>query len=354
MKTSQLTFTRFIAAMSIVVLHFGKNVFPFNIEPLYTIFGNAGVGVSYFFVLSGFVMVIAYGNRNKIGVRQYYLNRIARIYPLYLLALILMCIITIKRGINPFDFVLQVFALQAWFPPNALKLNWPAWSLSVEALFYLAFPALLIIYKKIKFKYVIIGAVILWLSTQIIVNYLYLSPFYKGFRSNSHDFIYYFPLFHINEFIIGNIAGFFYLRADKQRNYDVSIILLFTILIVFLSLKTIINYHDGLVAIIFAPLILLLALNNGKITQIFNNRYLIILGEASYGIYILQACIINYCLSTFKRLHFNNEAGHFYCYLVILLITSITCYLLIEVPARNWIKNYKGNPLKNILLKPNN
>ena len=53
MRADQLTFTRFIAAVSIVVFHFGKGAFPFNLFPLNVLFQRAELAVSYFFVHLG-------------------------------------------------------------------------------------------------------------------------------------------------------------------------------------------------------------------------------------------------------------------------------------------------------------
>jgi peptidoglycan/LPS O-acetylase OafA/YrhL len=88
MRLDQLTFTRFIAAISIVVFHYGRNVFPFDMDGIKFLFRQANVGVSYFFILSGFIMVIAYGNRGKIEYVDYLKRRFARIYPVYFLAIL--------------------------------------------------------------------------------------------------------------------------------------------------------------------------------------------------------------------------------------------------------------------------
>jgi peptidoglycan/LPS O-acetylase OafA/YrhL len=60
MRAEQITFTRFFAALSIVVFHFGKNISPFNESSIKILFLQAHIGVSYFFLLSGFIMILAY------------------------------------------------------------------------------------------------------------------------------------------------------------------------------------------------------------------------------------------------------------------------------------------------------
>jgi peptidoglycan/LPS O-acetylase OafA/YrhL len=355
MKLNQLTFTRFLAALAIVVYHNQAINWPFNLPLLHLILSKANVGVSYFFILSGFVMIIAYGKQKAIKIKMgsYYLNRIARIYPVYLLALILAAIKIMMIGKVPLnDLLLQVFVIQSWVPGHIGKLNIPGWSLSVEALFYIAFPFLFnYYYSKYSFKAVTIFVLCLWLTTQILLNSVYLSPYYSVPPSNIHDLLFYFPLMHINEFMIGNILGFIYLKsAAKQANYDLHITAVVLALLIVLSVNRYVTFHDGLMAILFAPLILLLSLNNGKITKIFSNKYLILLGEASYSMYILQSPIKSFSSFLFEKVHLVNPDARFYTYLVVLIGISVGCYLFVEIPAKDWIKSWKSS--KPVKLQP--
>jgi peptidoglycan/LPS O-acetylase OafA/YrhL len=354
MKINQLTFTRFLAAVSIVIFHAKSSMYPFNLTFLHTLFNNAYVGVSYFFVLSGFVMVIAYGQNKsiKINSKSYYLNRIARIYPVYIIALILTVMTQIKNGeIYFMDLSLQTFALQAWFPASVAKLNRPGWSISAEALFYVLFPLIFnYFYSKRSFIFIFIFVICFWIISQIIANYLLLSSHYKAYPLFSN--LFYFPLLHLNEFLVGNIIGYAYLKLNKQpRNFDILIILVVILMIILLSFKAIANYSDGLLAIIFAPLILLMALNNGRISKIFSNKKLVMLGEASYSLYILQTPIKSCCYFILKKLHFANENWVFYIYLIVLIGVSILCYYFIEIPAKDWIKSFKISAKKKAQLK---
>lgn len=89
MRIDQLTFTRFIAAILMAIFHFEKESPLFNNSYLDFIIRKANIGVSYFFVLSGFVMIIAYSNQKKIYWKTYLKNRFARIYPIYFSSLLL-------------------------------------------------------------------------------------------------------------------------------------------------------------------------------------------------------------------------------------------------------------------------
>ena len=142
MRIEQLNFTRFIAAISIVIYHYGKEVSIFYNDYTSFIFRQANVGVSYFFILSGFIMIIAYGTREKINFLKYLNNRFARIYPVYLLAILLILGIKLFKNIDKIDLILNLSMLQSWIHNKALTLNYPGWSLSVELFFYLTFPLL--------------------------------------------------------------------------------------------------------------------------------------------------------------------------------------------------------------------
>lgn len=141
MRLEQLTFTGFIAAISIVIYHFGLDVYPFNIGYINQVFSHANLGVSYFFVLSGFVLIIAYGNKDVIDFKIFIKNRLARIYPLYFLGIILSIFFSVIRlDLNMNDLFLNLFVLQNWVSGTFYAINYPAWSICAEFFFYCSFP----------------------------------------------------------------------------------------------------------------------------------------------------------------------------------------------------------------------
>lgn len=338
MRINQITFTRFVAAIAIVIYHFGNNLFVYKIKYIQDIFSKANIGVSYFFILSGFIMIVAYNAKGKINYLDFYKNRFARIYPLYVLGLLLFFLIRYNAEI--YKIVLYLFGFQTWFPGEALILNYPGWSISVEFFFYLIFPFLynFIYSKKIKFIWIIIA--LIWIVTQFYSNYYIFSGLYKGIDTKSHDFIFYFPLLHLNEFLVGNLAGFFVINNFKQKNYDWSITFLF--ILILLSLFLPLFFHNGLLAILFIPLIIMISFNNGKITKLFALKSLEYLGEISYAIYITHIPILN-ILRQFLRwkkieMDFNLQ---FFVYIIILMICSSVFYQFIEKPFRDYLKKIK-------------
>ena len=113
-------------------------------------FKEGFVGVSFFFVLSGFI--IAYNYQEKLLTktttkRTFWVARIARIYPLHLLTLLIAaCIGGYVQYSDTTDwikhFVASTFLLQPFFPSADyfFSFNSPSWSLGCEQLFYFCFP----------------------------------------------------------------------------------------------------------------------------------------------------------------------------------------------------------------------
>ena len=90
-RIEALTFLRFFVAFTVITYHFGAEVtgafgeFSHHFAPRL---------MSFFFTLSGFVLTISYFEKPGFNIRQFYVARLARVAPLYFLALIL----TIPQG----------------------------------------------------------------------------------------------------------------------------------------------------------------------------------------------------------------------------------------------------------------
>ena len=115
MRIDQLTFTRFFAAIAIVIYHYGVNILPFNHHSINYIFKQANIGVSYFFILSGFVMMIAYRNNNKINFISYIQKRLARLYPVYFLAIIILFLLFLLSPNSKINFLDIFLKFQEYF-----------------------------------------------------------------------------------------------------------------------------------------------------------------------------------------------------------------------------------------------
>lgn len=348
-RIEALTFTRFVAAAAVVVFHFGRTAAPFNGEFMGALVTRAYVGVSYFFILSGFVMVIAYGHKDKVAARPYLRNRFARIYPVYLLAIAILFLLRLSEGehIDWKALGLNLLLVQAWIPDYAQSFNMPGWSLSVEMAFYVAFPWLYgSVYRRFELHRIAVAAFVLWASSQVVFHGLLRSPFYGGLHSTGHNAIFYFPLMHINQFVLGNVVGLFYLRrrGARRANYDLALVALFGAAAVVPAIVTAVNWHNGLLAILFVPLILLTAANTGRIARVSSLPPFVFLGEISYGIYILHLPIHGWCEVAFDGWGLGSETVRFYGFTLVLLAVSALSYVALEAPLRLWLKSRGSSP----------
>ncbi|HWI85850.1 MAG TPA: acyltransferase [Sphingomonas sp.] len=154
---------RGIAAITILIFHYQnlRHSVPGQPTPhltldsvpllawLWPIRQEGGLAVMLFWMISGFVFMNVYaGTRPRAST--FWVNRIARLYPLHLLTLLLVAAIQIcaMRQFGQWliypdntlkNFLLQLFFASAWVPPVVHSFNGPIWSVSIEILIYALF-----------------------------------------------------------------------------------------------------------------------------------------------------------------------------------------------------------------------
>ena len=345
MRIEQLTFTRFLAAVIIIVFHYGLDVPPFTYSSISFLFSN--IGISYFFVLSGFVLIIAYSKSDQpIVPRTFYKNRFARVYPVYLFALLFhILMLWICNFSITWDGVLvNLSMLQAWLPQYAMAINRAGWTLSVEVLFYLSFPLVYNrFYKKYQLTPTAMAILGFWLCSQMLSSYLISIPTNIKEDSFSHHFIYYFPLMHFNQFLVGNLFGMILLNTYDRfsKNWDVLLILLLAGMAALLRYPIpFANYHNGFLALFFGFIILIISLNTGICTKFTGGKMAVFLGEISFGMYILQIPVHDAFYKITKPFYYQHPNWFFYLYLLVLLLISALSFHFIETPLRRLIRKW--------------
>lgn len=105
--------------------------------------------VSFFFILSGFVLSLAYGKKIDDGTfsqKQFVIKQLSKFYPLHILTLttIIMLDLRIGEDIDTYKVILCILLLQSWIPSNDFNFafNGVSWFLSDIIFFYLIFPFL--------------------------------------------------------------------------------------------------------------------------------------------------------------------------------------------------------------------
>ena len=132
---------RFIFALFIFAEHF-----PISQDAPHLLHGAGAMGVSFFIVLSGFVMSIGYEKRVQEPAFQwkdFMFKRLIRLWPLHLLCLVAWVILAYgawgSSAIHPLPLLGNALLLQ-WLPIEHIEGNSVAWCLSVLVIFYAVYP----------------------------------------------------------------------------------------------------------------------------------------------------------------------------------------------------------------------
>jgi peptidoglycan/LPS O-acetylase OafA/YrhL/O-antigen/teichoic acid export membrane protein len=162
---------RALAASSIVLLHcwqYSDPAGPVNLGPMNQIaLQGLPLGVTLFFTLSGFLLYLPFASAIIRGepvpsVGRYMRNRALRILPAYwvillLVALVLQSALVWDHGDHarvaaiddPSLLIRNLLLVQTYDPHTILTGIGPAWSLAVEAVFYLALPLLVLVAARL-------------------------------------------------------------------------------------------------------------------------------------------------------------------------------------------------------------
>ena len=148
---------RGVAALMVVLAHYWDIA---GIQPGIFIFLHSGVDL--FFVISGFVFA-PYLFEKNFSAGSFFIRRLFRIYPLYIISLLVYMALKIADGQEASHFISHLMFLHTTESREVAFYYNPAyWSLPPEVEFYIFFPALLLIAKlKRGFTLVVVSAFVL-------------------------------------------------------------------------------------------------------------------------------------------------------------------------------------------------
>ena len=297
-----LTGLRCFAAINIVLFHFSNPDWFGWMSPVV----NAGyASVSYFILLSGFVMAYNYSARARAGLFdtiRYYKARFTRLYPIYFLSLLLSWWVLPQEwsahthGMFWTGMALTPLLLQGWVPEIATFLNTPAWTMSAEWFYYLAFPWMAG-WKKAEHagRHLWKLGWVWMLGLLPGTLYILLKP--DGI-AHANRFSYgpwlqalkYTPLPHLASFIFGVLLAGLDEVMPRPGWTRLSLGIFGFAAIFGILTSGVMPYpllHDGLLMPFFGCIILGLAGEN-PLARMIGARPLVFVGEASYCLYLLH------------------------------------------------------------------
>lgn len=376
-----LTSARFFAAFHVFLFHLGVMKGLTSAPTWLQKFASVGyIALTFFFMLSGFILVYTYAGRD-FSLRQFWRARLARLYPVYLLSLLLAApfyfYAVLKINIPELAWfkthlaatlVLVLTMLQAWVPQAALAWNGVAWAVSVEIFFYVLFPVLRARFSRISNQGLAAISLVCWmLALATALAYVVLSPDHIVADASYNDrswlnALKFNPLVRLPEFVVGMACGYWFVRQKPNLKLATPLVLGGTALaLVTTGFSHLIPYpvmHTGLYAPAFAALIGGLALRP-RWTSFLEFRWLLLLGESSYAFYLLHVMILGMFLfpmtpqsptprdlNSFVPLA---TPGRLIGAAVTATVVAVLVFRLVEEPARKWLR---GKPRPHAMAVP--
>ncbi|MBU6497203.1 MAG: acyltransferase [Rhodospirillales bacterium] len=355
-----LTALRGLAAVSVVALHFTDWLGDgWRARHDLGFVAHGYLWVDFFFMLSGFVLGLAHAERFRGGApdgfyARFVVSRLARIYPLHLVTLLLILLAELAKyrltyaGEPPFSlntpasFLDHLLLIQAWGATQPATWNLPSWSISAEWGAYLAFP---------------LFATLLWRPRAPILaaalGLALLAGLAAVIRLNGH------PTLEqvigagalprcLLDFAGGMLICRLHLAARRHRRpaltaigSDASAFLALTA--VALALQY--GLYDPLVVALMAWLITALAANQGRARAALSLPPLRWLGLISYSIYLDHFLILKIWKLVYQRV-FHEQIGGlgallaFLAVLGAVLAMAVVTWRFVERPGQRWVLSW--------------
>lgn len=339
-----LTSLRFLFALCVFVSHLGILQTDPKYKILYDkIFYEGFLGVSFFFILSGFILSYAYNsrlNRSLSSIKTFYIGRIARIYPVHIVTMLIAIVFALILNKKDLHILPNMFLLQSFFSSQDIyfSLNAPSWSISDEMFFYSLFP----ITVFLSMRYKLIAFILLFISI-VFLNY-YLN------ESLKHYWLYISPFTRFADFLLGILLYQYSLKIkNKSINSNLIECLSFFVFFVFfvfhdfipVSLRYSIYYWIPMSLIIISFSVSWRSGQLGLISKLLSNKCLVFLGEISFCFYLSHMLVMTVMFFIKKQLGLTIDLLLFS--LLVLICTVIFSFLLhryIELPLNKKIKGW--------------
>jgi len=349
-----ITSLRFVAAFVVFLFHIHIRWPLSTSASVNAVLSQGAIGMSLFFVLSGFVLTYRYYDTTDFD--RYRVHRVSRIVPVYMFA----ALITLPWLVGALDHptpaigalryallaLLDLTFMQAWFPQTFdYWNNGASWSISVEAFFYALFPLILVRLRQFKDGDLAKVCAIAWVLAVLPGATYALLP-----QKPSFTLFYTMPIFRLPEFIVGMIAGLCFMRGRVVLKHPTTAIVVAVVaLLVYLvtwgrALPTFVFVvHNWIAVPVIAITILASAqLSSGWLYRLLCHPVPVYLGRISYSFYSVQAFVLFMLIdhhqgivtalpSLANPLLFGTFA------LFALLALSMLCYHVVEEPARRFI-----------------
>jgi len=320
-RSDALTGARALAGLYILLMHFGGPLLTGAPRWTQTLRETGYVATSFFLMLSGFVLTVAYGKKladGRIDRRGFLIQRVARLYPVFALALLLILPFAIVPGWGTatasfgearlrwivLTGLLHATMTHVWIPRFVLSWNVPDWCVSVEMWFYAVYPVVVVWALGRGRRALWALAAAAW-ATAMAISIAYTVARPDGFAADADSIGFYIalykfsPLVRLPEFLFGVALGGIYVRspAEARGRRWATPLLVGTVAV---GLVVLLNgdripytlLHNGALLPLYGALVWSLLVGRGPIHRALEARPLVAVGNASYPLYLLQVPVM--------------------------------------------------------------
>ncbi len=356
-----LTGLRLVAALAVYFSHIAA---PAGAPDwLHALQKSGYAGVTFFFVLSGFVLALNYFDslRTRQQVWSYAAARFARVYPLYLAVLSWPSVHLWASGeLAEWHLLQKVLGIQAWNPDLRVAFGFvgPAWSISVELFLYATLPLLVPVLRRLDRQIAtLLTSIAVVLAVLFVLAYLFEAAGRGDLPatdpSSAHRWLYRTPLSRIGDFVVGILAARLYLRlrdrgiGTRLSGWLIPSSVLLTCLLA--SRPELVNSAwswDAMYAPPAVALILGLALApRHPVSRVLSIPVVVFLGEASFAFYLIHITVT-------RMVDAGSWADGVTVHTVVVelfnlgfaMIVAIGLHVGIERPARPLVKRFLDPP----------
>ncbi|WP_263359424.1 acyltransferase family protein [Acidicapsa ligni] len=356
-RLDALTGLRCFAALNIVFFHFSN---PDWFGPLAPVVNAGYLSVSFFIMLSGFVLAYNYAGRareGKLDKVRFWKARFTRLYPVYLLSLLMAWQLlpgeykAHTNGMFWLGILLTPLLLQGWVPELATFWSTPDWTMSAEAFFYVLFPWIAALRKPLRLRGhlgrlsliwavgLIPGALYAWFNPDGIAQ---VDRFSYGVWLQALKFT---PLPHLASFVFGVLLASLDEEIPREGLLRLGLGLLgFAGIYSVLVQGPRVPYaliHDGLLMPLFGCLILGLAGTN-LLSRVLSFRPFVFVGESSYCLYLLHFNLWNILHSSGLLPALGLSRFDPWLSYAILVALGLATLHLVEKPAQKLLRRWMG------------
>ncbi len=350
-----LTSLRFLAAIVVILAHGRESFTCWRGVSEASTFGQA---VTFFFVLSGFILTHVYYDLKyqREELKTFFQARVARIWPAHVLSLLLLVglipeVFKVRAGDWP-RFLENFFLVQAWVPSwrEFFSYNASSWSISCEFFFYIVFPVLLLGLKKRWYLPLLVtGCIVAALVTYGNCAHL---PEFSATELSNQGITYIHPFSRVFDFCVGMLTA--RLWRDRFCKLNLSVPLASALEATALSLVCLIYMfsnplryllepwlgpagaywlqNSGPSLLGFAFLVTVFAMDRGIFSRILNHPAAVLLGDLSFPIYMLHGVFLTYLAINFPQ---QDSVAACTVFVIALLMASHIMFELFEKPLRS-------------------